>query len=55
MKDVILERRASPADPADDAEQLRTNADALLHGGEVTAVQGADATVGSRRRRTIGS
>ena len=44
-KDVILRTQGIAADPQDDAEQLRANADALLHGGEVTAVQGADATV----------
>src|SRR5439155_16514565 len=30
------------ADPGEDAQQLLANADALLHGGEVLAVQGAD-------------
>ena len=44
-KDVILRTEGIAADPAADSEQLRSNADALLHGGEVTAVQGADATM----------
>jgi diguanylate cyclase (GGDEF)-like protein/PAS domain S-box-containing protein len=45
VRDVILQTQGIAADPTDDAEQLLSNADALLHGGEVTAVQGADATV----------
>jgi len=45
MKDVILRTQGIAADPEGDAAQLRANADALLHGGEVQAVQGADGTV----------
>ncbi len=41
-KDVILTTLGIQADPGDDADQLLANADALLHGGEVQAVQGAD-------------
>ena len=41
-KDVILTTLGIQADPGADAEQLLANADALLHGGEVLAVQGAD-------------
>jgi diguanylate cyclase (GGDEF)-like protein/PAS domain S-box-containing protein len=44
-KDVILRTQQIPADPGDDAEQLLTNAIALLNGGEVVAVQGADEMV----------
>ena len=41
-KDVVLTTLGVQADPGADAEQLLANADALLHGGEVLAVQGAD-------------
>ena len=41
-KDVVLTTLGIQADPGADAEQLLANADALLHGGEVLAVQGAD-------------
>ncbi len=44
-KDVILRTQGDAADPQDDATQLLTNADALLNGGEVLAVQGADEDV----------
>jgi diguanylate cyclase (GGDEF)-like protein/PAS domain S-box-containing protein len=42
VKDVILVVEGYQADPADDAAQLRANAEALLHGGEVVTVRGAD-------------
>jgi diguanylate cyclase (GGDEF)-like protein/PAS domain S-box-containing protein len=45
MKDVILVANGLPADPSDDAAQLLANANALLFGGEVIAVRGADAEV----------
>jgi diguanylate cyclase (GGDEF)-like protein/PAS domain S-box-containing protein len=45
VKDVILKSQGVQADPEGDAELLLTNAHALLNGGEVTAVQGADAEV----------
>jgi diguanylate cyclase (GGDEF)-like protein/PAS domain S-box-containing protein len=45
MKDVILRTQGIQADPQDDEDQLSVNADALLSGGEVVAVQGADSTV----------
>ena len=45
QKDVLLVTHGLPADPDDDAGQLVTNADALLNGGTVTAVQGADLEV----------
>jgi diguanylate cyclase (GGDEF)-like protein/PAS domain S-box-containing protein len=41
-KDVILATNGVQADPSDDEDQLLTNADALLHGGEVIAVQGTE-------------
>jgi diguanylate cyclase (GGDEF)-like protein/PAS domain S-box-containing protein len=41
-KDVVLTTLGIQADPGEDAQQLLANADALLHGGEVLAVQGAD-------------
>jgi diguanylate cyclase (GGDEF)-like protein/PAS domain S-box-containing protein len=41
-KDVILTTQGVQADPSDDEDQLRTNAEALLHGGEVIAVQGTE-------------
>jgi diguanylate cyclase (GGDEF)-like protein/PAS domain S-box-containing protein len=40
VKDVLLRSEGRPADPQRDAEQLLTNADALLEGGEVIAVLG---------------
>jgi len=42
VKDVMLVVEGYQADPADDAAQLRANAEALLHGGEVVTVRGAD-------------
>jgi diguanylate cyclase (GGDEF)-like protein/PAS domain S-box-containing protein len=45
IKDVLLRVDGQPADPAADAETLRANADALLKGGQVRAVAGADAEV----------
>jgi diguanylate cyclase (GGDEF)-like protein/PAS domain S-box-containing protein len=44
-KDVILATHGVQADPGADEEQLLTNADALLHGGDVTAVKGAEDVV----------
>ncbi len=41
-KDVILTTQGVQADPSDDEDQLLTNANALLHGGEVIAVQGTE-------------
>jgi diguanylate cyclase (GGDEF)-like protein/PAS domain S-box-containing protein len=41
-KDVILSAHGVQADPGGDEEQLRTNADALLHGGDVLTVEGAE-------------
>ena len=45
VKDVVLVTDGIQADPLDDAEQLLTNAHALLVGGDVIAVHGADAEV----------
>jgi diguanylate cyclase (GGDEF)-like protein/PAS domain S-box-containing protein len=45
VKDAILVTEGVQADPGDDATQLLSNAEALLLGGEVIAVQGADSTV----------
>jgi len=45
IKDILLEVDGLPADPAEDAAMLTQNAKALLDGGEVLAVQGADASV----------
>jgi diguanylate cyclase (GGDEF)-like protein/PAS domain S-box-containing protein len=45
VKDELLVAEGLPAQPEEDAAQLRTNADALLHGGSVIAVQGADEDV----------
>jgi high-affinity K+ transport system ATPase subunit B len=45
VKDVMLELRGDAADARQDAIELRTNDNALLHGGEVLPVQGADGTV----------
>jgi diguanylate cyclase (GGDEF)-like protein/PAS domain S-box-containing protein len=42
VKDVFLDLEGIQADPNDDATQLLANADALLLGGDVIAVQGAD-------------
>jgi hypothetical protein len=42
VKDVMLVVEGYQADPADDAAQLRANAEALLQGGEVVTVRGAD-------------
>ncbi len=42
VKDVLLVNQGSQADPDDDAQQLLANAHALLAGGQVVAVQGAD-------------
>jgi len=44
-KDVILSTLGVQADPSDDEEQLKTNAQALLEGGDVLAVQGAESEV----------
>jgi diguanylate cyclase (GGDEF)-like protein/PAS domain S-box-containing protein len=44
-KDVVLRTQGVAADPEDDAEELLANADALLHGGDVISVQGADEEV----------
>ncbi len=41
-KDVILRTQGVQAEPGDDEEQLLTNAEALLQGGEVIAVQGTE-------------
>jgi diguanylate cyclase (GGDEF)-like protein/PAS domain S-box-containing protein len=45
VKDVVLVANGIQADPLDDAAQLLTNADALLRGGDVIAVHGADAEI----------
>jgi diguanylate cyclase (GGDEF)-like protein/PAS domain S-box-containing protein len=45
QKDVVLRTQDIQADPEDDAAQLLGNAEALLHGGDVVAVQGADEEV----------
>jgi diguanylate cyclase (GGDEF)-like protein/PAS domain S-box-containing protein len=45
QKDVLLRTQDIQADPEDDAAQLLSNAEALLHGGDVVAVQGADEQV----------
>jgi diguanylate cyclase (GGDEF)-like protein/PAS domain S-box-containing protein len=45
QKDVLLRTQDIQADPEDDATQLLSNAEALLHGGNVLAVQGADEQV----------
>ena len=45
VKDIILARQGAVADPADDASQLLSNDAALLNGGDVLPVQGADGTV----------
>ena len=45
IKDVLLKAEGERADPAQDAQQLQRNAAALLHGGQVVAVQGADELV----------
>jgi diguanylate cyclase (GGDEF)-like protein/PAS domain S-box-containing protein len=45
VKDVLLVSHGLAADPADDAAQLVSNADALLRGGVVTAVRGVDEEV----------
>jgi diguanylate cyclase (GGDEF)-like protein/PAS domain S-box-containing protein len=45
QKDVVLRTQDIQADPEDDAAQLLSNAEALLHGGDVVAVQGADEQV----------
>ena len=45
VRDAFLEVEGIQADPIDDATQLLTNADALLVGGDVIAVQGADSVV----------
>ncbi|MGH2635495.1 MAG: PAS domain S-box protein, partial [Actinomycetota bacterium] len=42
VKDVMLVVEGYQADPADDIAQLRANAEALLHGGEVVTVRGAE-------------
>jgi PAS domain S-box-containing protein len=45
VKDVLLEAAGFQADHERDAENLQRTAAALLHGGEVRAVQGAFATI----------
>jgi diguanylate cyclase (GGDEF)-like protein/PAS domain S-box-containing protein len=45
VKDVVLVTDGIQADPRDDVEQLLTNANALLVGGDVIAVHGADTEV----------
>jgi diguanylate cyclase (GGDEF)-like protein/PAS domain S-box-containing protein len=45
QKDVVLQTQDVQADPGDDADQLLSNAQALLNGGDVVAVQGADELV----------
>lgn len=45
VQDVLLQVDGYAADPEADADMLMQNADALLKGGEVLAVQGADATI----------
>jgi diguanylate cyclase (GGDEF)-like protein/PAS domain S-box-containing protein len=42
VKDVVLVTDGIQADPTADADQLRVNAQALLMGGDVVAVHGAD-------------
>src|SRR2546425_9201005 len=42
IKDVILKVDGHPADPHQDAVSLEQTAEALLYGGQVTPVQGAD-------------
>jgi len=51
-KDVILATEGVQTDPGDDESQLQTNAEALLHGGDVIAVQGADDEVHMRAAGT---
>ncbi len=45
VKHVVMKSEGIQADPESDAQLLLDNAEALLHGGEVTAVQGADADI----------
>jgi diguanylate cyclase (GGDEF)-like protein/PAS domain S-box-containing protein len=45
VKDVVLVTDGIQADPLDDAEQLLANASALLVGGDVIAVHGADTEI----------
>ena len=45
VKDVMLVANGFPADPTEDADQLRANAEALLRGGEVVAVRGVDSEI----------
>jgi PAS domain S-box-containing protein len=45
VKDVVLKAEGFKADPAQDAQLLLGTASALLHGGNVLAVQGADRTL----------
>jgi PAS domain S-box-containing protein len=45
VKDVLLKSAGLQAAPEDDAEVLQQTATALLNGGKVLAVQGADATI----------
>jgi diguanylate cyclase (GGDEF)-like protein/PAS domain S-box-containing protein len=45
VKDVVLVTDGIQADPSDDAGQLLANANALLVGGDVIAVHGADAEI----------
>jgi diguanylate cyclase (GGDEF)-like protein/PAS domain S-box-containing protein len=52
VKDVVLLTSGQQADPLDDADQLLMNGQALLHGGSVVAVQGADEDVTIPRAST---
>jgi diguanylate cyclase (GGDEF)-like protein/PAS domain S-box-containing protein len=45
VKDVLLVKQGAAADPSDDAAQLEANDAALLKGGQVLPVQGADGSV----------
>ena len=51
-KDVILQTQGVQADPGADETQLLEDSEALLHGGEVVAVQGADSEVSIRSAGT---
>jgi diguanylate cyclase (GGDEF)-like protein/PAS domain S-box-containing protein len=55
VKDVLLQAQGYQADPAEDADMLQTNANALINGGAVQAVQGADGIVRipSARKNTL--
>jgi diguanylate cyclase (GGDEF)-like protein/PAS domain S-box-containing protein len=51
-KDVILSTQGVQSDPGEDEAQLVANAEALLHGGEVIAVQGTEDEVWIRAAGT---